>query len=336
MTSTPAPPRTRRWWIVTVGLACVAFGSGLVALARFAPFQMPFPISAAESEAFWVLLPSYFLAAACLRDERRRFAAGFALLALVHLCWTVEWVPRARATSSRTETLRGTGTLRVVVANLLAPNPSPALAHEILEADADVVLVEELSDVWDALLRDEGFYERYPHHVTEVHSVHEDYFGIGIFSRVPFTSSEIEPLSESFIPMARADLEVNGRPLRVYAIHAAPPSSSDWLPIWDRQMDLLRDRFRSEGTGERVLLAGGDFNASPYSNGYRRLMDAGVAEAHESVSRGFTTTWPNGVFPFPPMRLDHLFVHGANVESVREGVGEGSDHLPLVIELSGI
>jgi endonuclease/exonuclease/phosphatase (EEP) superfamily protein YafD len=332
----PAPPppiataRTRRWWAASIGLGLVAAGLSLVVLARFAPFQMPFPISAAEAEAFWVLLPAYVLALACLRDRRRRFAAGFAVIALVHLGWTIEWVPRASATGT------GTGRLRVVVANLLAPHPTPALAREILAADADVVLVEELSDVWDALLRAEGLYERYPHHVTDVHPVTEDYFGIGIFSRVPFTSSAIEPLVEGFIPMARADLEVNGRAVRVYAIHAAPPSSSDWLPIWDRQMDLLRDRFRADGSGDRVLLAGGDFNASPYSNGYRRLIDGGVEEAHESVDRGFTTTWPNGVFLFPPMRLDHLFVHGATVESVREGVGEGSDHLPLVIELGGI
>jgi endonuclease/exonuclease/phosphatase (EEP) superfamily protein YafD len=340
MTAVPAPlpppmtthaPLTPRARVVTIALACVTLGLGLVALARFVPFQMPFPLSAAESEAFWVLLPAYPLALACLRDERHRFAAGFALLALVHLGWTVEWVPRARTEGT------GTGTLRVVVANLLAPRPTPALAREILAADADVVLVEELSDVWDELLREEGLYERYPHHVTDVHSVRADYFGIGIFSRIPLTSTEIEPLDEDFIPMARADLEVGGRVVRVYAIHAAPPSSSDWLPIWDRQMDLLRDRFRAEGADERrVLLAGGDFNASPYSNGYRRLMDAGMEEAHESVGRGLATTWPNGLFPFPPMRLDHLFVRGATVDSVREGVGEGSDHLPLVIDLSGI
>ena len=328
----PAPAsRTIRWWLGSASLTGMVLGLGVVALARVAPFQMPFPISAAEAEAFWVLLPSYVLALACYREKRRRFAAAFALLALVHIGWSVEWVPRARASGT------GTGTLRIVVANLLAPNPSPALLREIVLADADVVLVEELSDTWDALLRADGFYERYPHHVTDVHSVRDDYFGIGIFSRLPFTDSAIEPLSEEFIPMARADLERNGRSVRVYAIHAAPPSSSGWLPIWDHQMDLLHDRFRDDLADEdRVFLAGGDFNASPYSNGYRRLIAAGAAEAHESVSRGFATTWPNGLFPYPPMRLDHLFVRNATVESVREGVGEGSDHQPLVIELSGI
>src|SRR5690349_14139296 len=102
MTSAAAPPRTRRWWLVTVPLGCVGVGLGVIALARFAPFQMPFPISAAESEAFWALLPAYALALACLHEKRRRFASGFALIALVHAGWTVEWLPHARAAGTGT------------------------------------------------------------------------------------------------------------------------------------------------------------------------------------------------------------------------------------------
>jgi endonuclease/exonuclease/phosphatase (EEP) superfamily protein YafD len=103
------------------------------------------------------------------------------------------------------------------------------------------------------------------------------------------------------------------------------------------QMDRLRALVAADRNDPSVdaLVVGGDFNASPMSFQYRRLRDAGLVSAHERVGRGFATTWPNLAVPIPPMRLDHVFVAG-RIEpvSVREGEGEGSDHLPVFVELS--
>lgn len=58
---------------------------------------------------------------------------------------------------------------------------------------------------------------------------------------------------------------------------------------------------------------------------------APVGRRHERRGRGWATTWPRGRWPLPPlMRLDHVLVTPeVTVQSVREGVGRGSDHRPL-------
>jgi endonuclease/exonuclease/phosphatase (EEP) superfamily protein YafD len=58
-------------------------------------------------------------------------------------------------------------------------------------------------------------------------------------------------------------------------------------------------------------------------------------DAWEVAGRGFGFTWPNGVFPLPPIRLDHVFVsRELAVVGARVGEGSGSDHRPVIVEIS--
>jgi endonuclease/exonuclease/phosphatase (EEP) superfamily protein YafD len=98
-------------------------------------------------------------------------------------------------------------------------------------------------------------------------------------------------------------------------------------------MDWLETRLRDDLAHTEIVIATGDFNLSPFSYGHRRLRAIGMREAHESVGRGTALTWPNGVFGAPPMRLDHAYVHGAAIRSVRELPAHTSDHSPIVIEM---
>ena len=64
----------------------------------------------------------------------------------------------------------------------------------------------------------------------------------------------------------------------------------------------------------------------------------GVADrlrsAHVDRGRGYAITWPNGMFPLPPIRIDHALL-SPEVEclAISEGIGTGSDHRPLVVDL---
>lgn len=300
----------------------------LVAAIRFVPFQTPYPLLPLESLAFWALAPAYVLAPLCAWRGERRLAAAFAMIALAQLAWTFEWIPRAQASAPSRPLAH------VVDANLLAPRPSRALARELIDSGADVLLVQELSDAWLALLDEEVIEARFPYRVVEPHPTSEDYFGIGIFSAHPITRSGIERLGAEFIPMAWADLEIGGRAFRVYSIHTAPPGSAEWAEIWEPQMRALEARARADlSETDRVLIMAGDFNASPFSFAHRRLLSTGLTEAHEQAFRGWATTWPNGLFSVPPMRLDHVYVHGAGVREVRELPAISSDHSPVSVWL---
>lgn len=320
-------PVLDRWLVV------FATCSVLVAAIRLVPVQTPLPLSAIEAEARWAALLSLFGLAVSAARRSRRTAGAFALAATVLVPWSLEWLPVA---IGRDPTARAN--LRILSTNVLAPSPSRPLAHEILRSDADVVLVQEASDEWWALLEEHGVLARFPHHVEETHSFREDYMGIAILSRLPILESEIENLAGTNVPMARVDVELaNGARVRLYSVHTWPPYGSELLELHLRQMARLRELARADvrsGSIDAVVFAG-DFNASPMSFQYRRLRDTGLVPAHERVGRGFATTWPNLPWPFPPMRLDHVFVTGdVEVVSVREGVGEGSDHLPVFAELA--
>ena len=57
--------------------------------------------------------------------------------------------------------------------------------------------------------------------------------------------------------------------------------------------------------------------------------------AHDALGRGLATTWPNGLFPVPPLRLDHVLASADVVPvAVREGIGAGSDHRPVVVDVT--
>lgn len=299
-----------------------------VALARVWPWQTPYPLLALESLAFWALLPAYALALVALWRGHRRIAGWLGALALVHLVWTFEWLPRMED---------GAGArplVRVLDANLLAPRPSGALADEILGADADVLALQEVSPAWLAILDDHGARERYPHRIAEPHPLDRDYMGIAILSRLPLDDARIERLGGvDFVPIARVDLSIEGHALRIYSVHTGPPATPEWGAVWRVQMDWLEARLRQDVASTEIVVATGDFNLSPFSFGHRRLRALGMAEAHEAAGRGWVTTWPNGVFGVPPMRLDHAYVHGAAIRSVRELPAHTSDHSPIVVDL---
>lgn len=328
---TKLEPVLDRWLVV------FAIGSWLVAPLRLLPFQVPLPLSAFEAEARWVVpFAALFLALAVWRRSTRTALAYAGALAIL-VPWTLEWTPAVIGHDATR-----TSDLRVLSTNLLAPNPTPALAREILAIDADVVLVQEASDEWWSLLEAEGVLARYPHRVEETHSFHEDYMGIAILSRLPIVASGVGQLGHTFVPYAWADVRTDADArVRLYSIHTWPPYASSMLDMHLEQMANLRHIATRDRADERLdaVVIGGDFNASPMSRQYRLLRDTGLVAAHERVGRGFATTWPNLAIlpvPIPPMRLDHVFVAGEDVEivSVREGVGEGSDHLPVVVELS--
>jgi endonuclease/exonuclease/phosphatase (EEP) superfamily protein YafD len=320
-------------------LTAVAFFSLVFASLRLLPMQSPYPFAALESETHWVALTALLalIPAWRLRAKRRAVALSVALVVLVPWCleWTLTWAAAPEAPSAPV------ARIRVMSTNLLAPRLSRDLAREIRDSDADVVLVQEASDEWWALLEEEGVFTRYPHRIEETHPFRQDYMGIAILSRLPIEASHIEPLANEDIPYARIDVQVAGLPLRLYSVHTLPPYYPSYLRIHLRQFAQLERMAREDidsGAFHAVILSG-DFNATPTSHSYRVLREAGFIAAHERVGRGFAFTWPNGVFWLPPMRLDHLFIlereaNTTHVLSVREGVGGRSDHRPLFVDLA--
>ncbi|MCB0412362.1 MAG: endonuclease/exonuclease/phosphatase family protein [Bdellovibrionales bacterium] len=78
------------------------------------------------------------------------------------------------------------------------------------------------------------------------------------------------------------------------------------------------------------LLVCGDFNATPWSVIFKTfLKNSGL-----SLSSSTPATWPT-YFSFAGIPIDHCLSRGVRITNYRRGSDIGSDHWPLLFEISG-
>jgi endonuclease/exonuclease/phosphatase (EEP) superfamily protein YafD len=291
-----------------------------VALVRHLPLEESFPWVAVEAILPWVFLVSTLeVVVELVLRHRIRLAISIAAACALGILVIPDSIPRGQPEAHTT--------VRVFAGNVYGPSISyGAFGAEIRQADADIVSLEELTPEWAAGLRDQ--LAPYPYQILIPRPCCH---GIGLVSRHPIHASEIVDIGEG-IPAIHATLRIEGRLLDVWAVHTLPPNQSSYIRPWVRQCERLGERFRSR---QHATIAMGDFNASPTSRTYRRLIEqSGLDGVHERVGRGHATTWPNGMLPLPPIRLDHALVSpDVAVIDVREGRGAGSDHRPVIATL---
>ena len=130
----------------------------------------------------------------------------------------------------------------------------------------------------------------------------------------------------------RGVLRVDGRDVELVNVHLLPPRTLDYSRRYHRQgADELLNIVRRLG-GKSFIVAG-DFNVDARFH-FAPACAASADDAWEAAGSGFGFTWPNGMFPFPPMRLDHVFVsRDFEVVAASVGRGPGSDHRPVTADL---
>jgi endonuclease/exonuclease/phosphatase (EEP) superfamily protein YafD len=226
------------------------------------------------------------------------------------------------------EPSKGTSpTLRLFSANVHDANPDIGrIAEELLAAAPDVVTLQEVDPDGMAGLRRSGVLGHFPYKVTEIR---QGASGIALWSRFPLAKTAVEHVRGT--PLIRATIVLGTRQLRLYTVHMVAPLGDDCVR-WRDQLRHIHEATRHE---RGSLVVAGDFNATRYHSGFRRLLSDRLADAHERRGRGWAATWPRNRWLLPPlMRLDHVLVSPEiGVRSVREGIGQGSDHRPIIADL---
>lgn len=217
--------------------------------------------------------------------------------------------------------------LTVMSANLLMVNPDPsALAQEILEVDADVLMLQELSPRWVSALEEAGVWARWPYGEA---IAREDSFGSALRFKQPPPSASIFELDG--LPQTRGSVKIGTGELEIWNIHVLPPRTVAYWRAYRFEVGLLEEAAR-EQTGP--FLMGGDFNSHGLS-AFVRQMRGVMDDAWDLAGSGPGHTWPNGVFTLPPLRLDHLYLsRDLTVTGIRIGVGANSDHRPLIATIA--
>jgi endonuclease/exonuclease/phosphatase (EEP) superfamily protein YafD len=221
----------------------------------------------------------------------------------------------------------GTPTVRLFTANVHDANPEIGrIAEEILAAAPDLVALQEVDPDGAAALRRSGLLTRFPYRQAEIR---RGPWGIGLWSRFPLADTLVQDVAG--VPFIRTTVVLGGRRLRLYILHTVAPLGGD-RARWRTQLRWVEDAVTSE---RGPVVVAGDFNATRYHPSFRRLLDW-LVDAHERRGRGWAATWPRDRWPLPPLlRLDHVLVSpDVGVRSIREGVGRGSDHRPVIADLA--
>ncbi|MEX5634672.1 endonuclease/exonuclease/phosphatase family protein [Parafrankia sp. FMc2] len=308
-------------WITTAGLALIAAGR-LVHLDD----AVAWPASAANALTPLLYLPVYAALAIGFALRRSRLMILCVLVAAAHLVWTApEVIP-----GNPDEAGQGSARLRVMTANLLYRNAEAGrLGQQIRQASPDVIVLVEVSPLTLAKVRESGALAGYRYSEARPE---EGAFGAAVFSRFPLSDAAAPEVAGSM--SLRATVRVDERrSFVVYAVHTISPTSGDYARRWRAQLDQLQEEVRAARLP--VVLAG-DFNATRDHRPMRRLISAGVRDAHDVVGAGWTPTWNADMVMFPPvLRIDHVLASPAfAITSYQVGTEFGSDHKPVTVDLA--
>jgi endonuclease/exonuclease/phosphatase family metal-dependent hydrolase len=223
--------------------------------------------------------------------------------------------------------------VRLVSANLWASTDDiTPIASELSRMQADIVVLQEVTQQHLRRLDQLGTFARYRSKaVMPDHSA----AGLGVWSS--FELGDVEWINVADELQLRTWIEVaGGRRFRLYAIHApAPvPSKVDRWHAWFSGMTLETSR-EMMAHNHPVVLAG-DFNATVDHRQMRLLLRTGFRDSALMKRKGWRMTWNLHWRWLPALfRIDHVLVsRGASVATYRVGRGEGSDHRPVLVELT--
>lgn len=259
------------------------------------------------------LLASFAVAiwALALRQRRTAIAALLTLLLNAALIGQLAWHPEL-ARAVRAEDFG----LSVLTLNVLAENPDKAaVLRHVRDADADIVVLEEVDPGW---LRGLAELEtKYPHRLLDPRPGH---FGMALYSRIAFQAEEVWSLSRARGPTLAVKLQHQGRALWVVGVHPMSPGGGRYTAMRDAYLAALAQRVAE--LPEPVLVVG-DFNATPWSAGMRIATSANLA--FRSLTPPWEPTWrARSPLAVP---IDHALCTAPLLITSRDvGPYVGSDH----------
>jgi len=317
MSSRSRPVPAARWLTLVLGAAA----AGLLASAAFARFGDSWWLFDVFTHFRW----QYFALAAVVIPLallcRARWIALAALIgAAAHLPVLFEPV-----TALALRTKEAPADITLMNANLWWRNDRlDALLGRVKVADADVVVMQEVSGPW--LKAVETLRAHYPH----VAPADWRNSGIVILSRHPIRDLRADAFTVS------TEIDVRGRTVRLIAVHMPTPLSA---AKWRLQAEAFQRVAAEARNAGMPVIAIGDFNLTPYSPRFARfLAESGLRRV--PIGRFWPATWPSasGLKYGGPLwrgfEIDHVLVSDtfAPVGAYR-GPDIGSDHFPIHVAL---
>ena len=218
--------------------------------------------------------------------------------------------------------------LRLMSFNTLATNENfDATIAEVRKHDPDVVAILEYANMWHIAFDELNESHPHQHRDPRWHG-----YGIAIFSKLPLESAESIPLTKSEIdnPAASVSFKIDDQVVRLMAVHVMSPIDRYRLELRNRQFEEIADEINSETT---PCILVGDMNCTPSSRYLAKLIDkADLRDSRKGF--GVQPSWPTFAVPLA-VPIDHVLVSDTiHVHDRFIGASGGSDHWPVIVELS--
>ena len=280
---------------------------------------------------YFVLLAALTVVAVLARAWRHVGLFGLALIYNTVLVWPLLSPVHLNAAHAEAEV--GRPALRVVQKNLLHCNEQVGPVADWFKAqDADVIVVQEMTEVWrEALVDRLASFELYA--LPVVRDLGQRHVA-GVFVRrgLGVRSHRFLGEAELLKKMPQVQLEVPGfdAPVALVGVHTRAPVSAKWSWLRGIQLDELAEWATTQ---DGPVLLVGDLNATRWSAPLRDLRHAtGLHDTAEGY--GLVGTWPDFWAWSGMIILDHvLSSEHFEVIDRRVGPGLGSDHRGVVVDL---
>lgn len=261
-----------------------------------------------------------FVAALFFLICRARMWGLFSIVLLIfNLTFLIPWYFEDRVDASKDN-------ITLFVNNVLAGNNDYQKFLSLIKTEnPDIVAVIELSQSWvDAL---SVLKQDYPYSKLVPRP---DNFGVGVYSKFPVKSESIEYFGTSATPSIVLAAETTIGDITLIATHPLPPIGNAYFKSRNEELSGIAEEI--ENISGPIIVAG-DLNTTMWSQHYKRLEQGGKLR---NARRGFGigASWPSrlGFFGIP---IDHVLVSKEiAVSGFKIGSTVGSDHLPLIVELT--
>ena len=229
--------------------------------------------------------------------------------------------------------------LRLMTYNLNYGNPDPASAIDaIVNADADIVLLQEVTSEWKRVLEKE-LATRYPYSMYRIHTRAAG--GLAVLSKLPIELEELYASpNRGWFPAERLVLQSDVGPLQILHVHLRPAiDGGSWIrgfmttpPLRRREIETYW-RFLAR---DMPTIVAGDFNEDPSGSalaylvrqGMSRVETAGPKTWHYEVTSGGKTS------DLLRLDIDHVMIDRRLVARDAHVLDAGtSDHRPVIVTI---
>lgn len=309
------------WVAVAIGLSVVTVAAQLTEINLLIEMIISFKIELMVSMTVLLLL--------ALIRRRIVSAAVLLILLLFNLTEVVSSFKLNDLSRVHNEHTHQGGTAKLLMTNLRYGNENiPAFLELINREQPDVIFALEIIGPWMEAI--EKLSDRY---VSYVPQQAMEGLQVRMLSKLPMTDVKILALTDPLRPVLSGRIVLDNQELRVLGVHLSAPQFPERFELRNKQLESLAALVNAEKI-PTVLL--GDLNITRWSPYFRRFVQQ--AELVDSrLGRGFLHSWRPFGESFPMFRapIDQvLSTPDVRVRNVWLGPDIGSDHLPMIAEIS--